>query len=99
MGTFALDVSPYGVMDMAGNVFEWVEDDYNLYPGNPVSLPEKERGLKVIRGGGFEKADEEIARTTTRGSSLPQILAGHPYFIVGLRCSLEAESVAKNLGK
>ena len=34
VGSFKEDVSPLGVMDLAGNVFEWVEDRYALYPGN-----------------------------------------------------------------
>ena len=29
--------SPYGVMDMAGNVFEWIEDDFLPYEGTDAS--------------------------------------------------------------
>ncbi len=28
--------SPYGVMDMAGNVSEWIDDDFLPYPGSPA---------------------------------------------------------------
>jgi iron(II)-dependent oxidoreductase len=31
---YANGASPYGAMDMAGNVSEWVEDDFKPYPGS-----------------------------------------------------------------
>jgi serine/threonine protein kinase/formylglycine-generating enzyme required for sulfatase activity len=38
-GTFAGDVSAYGVHDMAGNVSEWVDAFYHAYEGNPAPKP------------------------------------------------------------
>ena len=51
--------SPYGVMDMAGNVSQWVEDDYLPYPGSTapdevfqgkvaVAKTPEDRAMKVI---------------------------------------------------
>ncbi len=39
--------SPYGVMDMAGNVFEWIEDDFLPYLGTdaPAELFQGKRGV------------------------------------------------------
>ncbi|MGH9428562.1 MAG: bifunctional serine/threonine-protein kinase/formylglycine-generating enzyme family protein [Terriglobia bacterium] len=95
VGRFKEDISPSGVMDLAGNVFEWVEDRYALYPGNPGRLRDAERLHRVIRGGGF-LLGSEMARTTNRGSHLPQIQPadGRDSFI-GFRCSVDADAIAK----
>jgi eukaryotic-like serine/threonine-protein kinase len=93
VGAFKGDLSPFGVMDMAGNVFEWVEDRYALYPGNPGKLADSERLRRVVRGGGF-LLGREIARTTNRGSQLPQIQRDRDSFI-GFRCSVDADSIGK----
>lgn len=95
VGSFKEDVSPLGVMDLAGNVYEWVEDRYALYPGNPGRLADSERLHRVIRGGGF-LLGREMARTTNRGSHLPQIKSaeGRDSFI-GFRCSVDADAITK----
>lgn len=52
-------VSPYGVMDLSGNVSEWMADDFGPYPGSsaPVDLyqgklpaltSEKDKEMKVV---------------------------------------------------
>ena len=50
-----LGVSPYGVLNMSGNAYEWTSDDYNTYPGNDkYSYVLLDKGAKVMKGGAFD---------------------------------------------
>lgn len=61
VGNYAEDKSPYGVMDMAGNVWEWVADWYDeeYYDRSPARNPQgPDTGvLRVLRGGCFLDVD------------------------------------------
>lgn len=79
----SLGVSPYGVFNMAGNVLEWVVDDFKAYPGNDRFLHD-DFGMpyKVIRGGSYiyGKADN---RLTVRFYDVPEYRDED----VGFRCA------------
>ena len=46
-------LSPYGCMNMAGNVYEWTQDLYQTYPGNTVVTKEYGQSFRVLRGGSY----------------------------------------------
>lgn len=58
MGAYPSGASPYGVMDMAGNVWEWVNDRYSVDysigspttdpPGPPMGI------YRAVRGGSWD---------------------------------------------
>jgi formylglycine-generating enzyme required for sulfatase activity len=64
VGSIAEDKSPFGIMDLARNVAEWVFDSWSLYPGSPFGVAEKldtENG--VLRGGMFVSLQHELRAT------------------------------------
>lgn len=70
VGSFAAGASAYGVEDMAGNVWEWIADDFEAYPDSSYQDPFYGEDLRVTRGGGW--FDEEAqARTTNRSAAAP----------------------------
>jgi formylglycine-generating enzyme required for sulfatase activity len=64
VGVFPDGASPYGALDMAGNVEECTGSLYRLYPGSPVQDPE-EGSYLVTRGGCFA-LDGDLARCDRR---------------------------------
>ncbi len=70
--------SPYGVVDMCGNVWEWTSSQLRAY-GTQELL---EEGVMVIRGGAFD-SPKDYATTTYRGA----VKTGKPYPKTGFRCA------------
>ncbi len=64
--------SPFGVQDMAGNVWEWTSTTYRSYPyqANDGREDLNNHTSKVLRGGAWN-LQPRYMRTTTRLSYLP----------------------------
>ena len=84
-GRYAGGASPYGVLDMAGNVWEWTSSLYRPYPYDPSDGREDPtaRGARVNRGGSWYY-EAGYLRTTYRAT------ADHMYRRIadlGFRCA------------
>jgi serine/threonine-protein kinase len=75
VGSYAAGASPFGALDMAGNVWEWVAD---LYKGeyysvspehNPLGPETNSTNRRVIRGGSYLDTWIDL-RVSKRGSAL-----------------------------
>jgi eukaryotic-like serine/threonine-protein kinase len=90
VGSYPLGASPYGVMDMAGNVWEWVKDWYQVdyYQVSPTNNPlGPTSGYdNILRGGSWTDGYDGL-RTAYRDDYPP---TGTSYN-VGFRCAFDVE--------
>jgi formylglycine-generating enzyme len=87
VGSFSMDKSPFGVMDGAGNVMEWVADWYQetYYKESPdKDPPSPEFGTyRVMRGGGYTTTGSDV-RITSRSKMVPDFRDE----TIGFRCAI-----------
>ncbi len=86
VGSFPADKSPYGVMDGAGNVMEWVGDWYGesyYETSEEKDPPSPDYGtFRVLRGGGYTTTGGDI-RITSRTKMVPDFRDE----TIGFRCA------------
>jgi len=86
VGSYPSGASPYGVLDMAGNVWEWVSDWYDgsYYSGSPGSNPQGPASgtFRVVRSGNWVNYARDL-RAAYRNFGDP----GVQNYVVGFRCA------------
>jgi len=101
VGSYAMGASPFGALDMAGNVAEWTNDfyDFDFYLTSPLANPlgpESSSSLnRVVRGGSLGDAEINIRvskRSSVRGSSMNSAPGSKTYLgdfspRIGFRCA------------
>ena len=82
VGSFPRGATPEGVMDLAGNVWEWTASFYCPYPTKEgVGCGDSRR---VLRGGGWDTTDRRDVRASRRYPSAPSARGKS----IGFRCAL-----------
>ena len=86
VGTYEEGKSPYGIYDMAGNVWEWVSDWYDpdYYQTSPSQNPTgpPTGGHKVVRGGSWGSGPKDL-RSADREVHVPSFRG----YGTGFRCA------------
>lgn len=88
VGSYPGGKSPYGILDLAGNVWEWVADWYDplYYRDSPLSNPTgptQETSMRVLRGGAWVAANQNVFHTSNRNGLEPSRFSES----IGFRCA------------
>ena len=91
VGSYPMGRSPYGIYDLAGNVWEWVADWYDpkYYlaspPDNPPGPagPTQEISMRALRGGAWVAASRAVFHTYNRNGLEPSEFSSS----IGFRCA------------
>ena len=87
VGAFPRGASPFGMEDMAGNVWEWCGDFFEPYRGTPKVNPKgPTAGAKRVYRGGSWKSRFNSLRAMTRGSNVPNYSCNDLGFRIVCEC-------------
>lgn len=93
VGQFPKGASPYGVLDMAGQVWEWTRSIYKQYPYNPKDGREEPAPTDTVvaRGGNSSSGPEGLTSTSREAVDPGRASGGHAY--IGFRCVADTQLV------
>jgi formylglycine-generating enzyme required for sulfatase activity len=86
VGSFPKGVGKFGHHDLAGNVWEWVDDRYAFYQRGAVSDPTgpAEGDERVVRGGDWTSTAVDKLRASHRSPMAPSARS----YAIGFRCAM-----------
>jgi serine/threonine protein kinase/formylglycine-generating enzyme required for sulfatase activity len=82
VGSYPRGVSEFGIFDLAGNVAEWVDNDFDVYFG---STAKPVQGYKVYRGGAYNFPKQQLVNFARWSEVADAKLES-----VGFRCAKDA---------
>jgi len=93
VGRFSKGASPYGVLDMAGQLWEWTRSIAARYPYDPKDGRENMSAEqpRVTRGGSSSSDDEGLTSTSRHIVGPGRQATGHAYH--GFRCVSKVEMI------
>lgn len=87
VGSLREGASPYGCMDMAGNVYEWTANWYGAYEGNTKITTEYGQVYRVLRGGSFLTGQFDLRCARRHYAKMDAARSDY-----GFRCALDVPS-------
>ncbi|MET0754436.1 MAG: SUMF1/EgtB/PvdO family nonheme iron enzyme [Pyrinomonadaceae bacterium] len=91
VGKYPDGASPFGAMDMAGNVAEWVDSFFKPYPNSAAKNDEFGEKNRIVRGGYFASQGNNYLKTTTRIYVPPNFATREKTSYIGFRCAISAD--------
>ena len=87
VGSYPRGASPFGLEDLAGNVFEWCADYFEAYKGKERTNPRGPSGgtKRIYRGGSWKSRPGNL-RTSARNFNLPDYSSNDVGFRVVCEC-------------